>query len=88
MLTVDCLCEDACTGSLTHAAGATEQESLRQLTRCYSVLQRPRDMLLPDDTCKSRGTIFPCRYYKIIHLTLSLFEAAKLRIIFQTDQKS
>ena len=68
VLTVDSFGQDTRTGRFAHASGTAEEESLGQLPSGDGVLQRPGDMLLPDDTGKCRGSILSCRYYKIIHI--------------------
>lgn len=65
---VDGFGQDTRTGRLAHASGTAEEESLGQLAGGDGVLQGPGDMLLPYDAGESRGAIFSCRYYKIIHI--------------------
>src|SRR5262245_39245029 len=49
--------EDARGGGLADAAGAGEEVGVRDATRIYGILERPRDRLLADDFIEGPGAV-------------------------------
>lgn len=70
---VDGLGEDAGAGGLAHAARATEEVGMGQLSPFDGVAERGGDMFLPDDRSEGRGAVFACADDEITH------DAAKIR---------
>lgn len=65
--TVDCLGEDAGAGGLADSARSAKQIGVSQLVALDCIFQRRGDVLLPDDACECRRTVFSCRYYELLH---------------------
>ena len=67
MQAVDRLGEDARAGGLAHAARAAEEVGVRQLPALDGVFERRGDVLLSDDRCEGRGTVFAGADDKVLH---------------------
>jgi hypothetical protein len=78
--TVNGLGKNTGAGCFSHTSGTAEQKCLSQVTAFNGISQGIGYMLLSDDVIKGRWTVFPRRYYILIH---KVRKKGKYNVVFK-----
>ena len=73
-------CEDSCRRGLAHTPRAAEKVGMRKLSTKNRVLERPRDVILPDERSEILRPILPCRDDILLFV---LFHCALWRLTYK-----